>query len=127
MVKASSSLAGDQGQQLQQLEAMSEQLEAVTQCMKVEQQARVAAETSLAEAREQAAGLLQHLHEMEKARREEAGEKGRTEEELAALRGLLGQIQQENAGLKEANANLLGQCRSLMGRAAPSSSSKRRA
>ena len=92
----------------QQLEAMSDQLEAVTACMKVEQQARVAAETQLLAAREQVQGLLKHLNEMEKVRRDEA-------DTLSALRGLLGQIQSENAGLKEQNANLVAQCRSLMG------------
>jgi len=92
----------------QQMEAMSEQLEAVTSCMRVEQQARVAAEGKLNEARAQVQGLLEHLEEVEKARSEE----GAT---LAALRGLLSQIQGENAGLKEQNASLLSQCRSLMG------------
>jgi len=92
----------------QQLQAMSEQLEAVTSVMKVEQQARVAAEAQLEETREQVQGLLKHLHEMEKARREEAST-------LGALRGLLNQLQGENAGLKEQNANLVAQCRSFMG------------
>ena len=87
---------------------MAEQLEAVTACMKVEQQARVAAEGQLEQTREQVQGLLAHLHEMEKARCDEAST-------LTALRNLLAQIQAENAGLKDQNASLAGQCRSLMG------------
>jgi len=88
------------------MEAMSEQLAAVTSCMQTEMQARVAAEAQLEGTREQVQGLLKHLHEMETVRQEEAAT-------LAALRGLLAQIQGENAGLKEQNAALLGQCRSL--------------
>jgi uncharacterized protein involved in exopolysaccharide biosynthesis len=99
--------------QCQQLEALSGQLEEVTSCMKVEMQARVAAEKQLEETRGQVQGLLQHLHEMETTRREEAST-------LVALRGLLAQIQSENASLKEQNASLSGQCRSLMaGQAKP--------
>ena len=101
----------DVSQQLQQLDAMSEQLEAVTSCMRVEQQARVAAEAQLAEAREQMQGLLKHLNETEKARKEEA-------QTMSALRGLLEQIQCENQGLKEQNASLVSQCRTLSGREA---------
>eukprot|EP00900_Chrysochromulina_parva_P003813 jgi/Chrpa1/13432/Chrysochromulina_OHIO_Genome00020876-RA len=100
-------------EQCQQLEALSGQLEEVTSCMKVEMQARVAAEKQLEETRGQVQGLLQHLHEMETTRREEAST-------LVALRGLLAQIQSENASLKEQNASLSGQCRSLMaGQAKP--------
>ena len=102
------------GQMNQQLEAMSEQLEAVTSCMRVEQQARCAAESQLAETREQVQGLLKHLSETEKARKEEAST-------LAALRGLLEQIQVENTGLKEQNASLVSECRTLSGREMPTS------
>ena len=100
------------GHQMQQLEAMSEQLEAVASCMRVEQQARCAAEEQLAETRTQVQGLLQHLNETEKARKEEA-------QTLSALRGLLEQIQRENQGLKEQNASLVAQCRQLSGREMP--------
>ena len=92
----------------QQLEAMSEQLEAVTSCMKDEQRARIAAEAELEASREQVRGLLKHLADLEKVRKGEA-------ETLAALRGLLGQLQTENSGLKDQNAELVAQCRTLMG------------
>ena len=98
---------------------MSEQLEAVASCMRVEQQARCAAEAQLAETREQVQGLLKHLSETERARKEEAGT-------LAALRGLLEQIQGENRGLKEQNASLVEQCRQLTGREMPMSEKKKR-
>ena len=93
--------------QAQQLDAMSEQLQAVTSCMRDEQQARCAAETELASAREQVQSLLRHLSETERVRKEEAGT-------LAGLRGLLEQLQGENRGLKEQNARLVDQCRTLM-------------
>lgn len=109
--EAAAAPARPTSQQLQQLDAMSEQLEAVTSCMRVEQQARVAAEAQLAEAREQMQGLLKHLNETEKARKEEA-------QTMSALRGLLEQIQCENQGLKEQNASLVSQCRTLSGREA---------
>ncbi|KOO32851.1 hypothetical protein Ctob_010458 [Chrysochromulina tobinii] len=110
-ISSAEALLGDD--ECQQLEALSGQLEEVTSCMKVEMQARVAAEKQLEETRGQVQGLLQHLHEMETTRREEAST-------LVALRGLLAQIQSENASLKEQNASLSGQCRSLMaGQAKP--------
>ena len=48
----------------------------------------------------------------EAARKEDA-------QALVALRGLLEQIQGENTGLKEQNAQLVEQCRTLSGRDAP--------
>ena len=91
----------------QQLEAMSEQLEAVTACMRVEQQARCAAETQLEEAREQLQSVLKHLASVEAIRKEEAST-------LSGLRGLLGQLQSENDRLKEQNGSLVAQCRSYV-------------
>jgi hypothetical protein len=103
----SSSAKVQQQSQQQGLEAMSEQLEAVTSCMRDEQQARCAAEAELASVREQLQSLLRHLSETERVRKEEAGT-------LAGMRGLLEQLQRENRGLKEQNASLVEQCRTLM-------------
>lgn len=91
----------------QQLEAMSEQLEAVTACMCEEQRARMRAESDLRESREAHEGLVRQLGETERMRREEATT-------LAALRGLLEQIQGENHGLKDQNATLLRELRPLV-------------
>lgn len=102
----------DQSAPVQQLEAMSEQLEAVTACMRVEQQARCAAEAELEDMREQVGGLRKHLAETERVRKEEACT-------LSGLRGLLEQLQRENAVLKEQNASLVGQCRSFMAASKP--------
>ena len=63
----------------------------------------------LAQAREQAQALLKQLSATEAARKEDA-------QALVALRGLLEQIQGENTGLKEQNAQLVEQCRTLSGR-----------
>ena len=88
----------------QQLDAMTEQLEAVTACMRDEQQARVAAEAELVGVREQLSQVMRHLGETERKRKEEAST-------LAALRGLLEQLQGENSGLKEQNNHLVAQLR----------------
>lgn len=91
----------------QQLEAMSEQLQAVTACMREEQKARITAEAQLTEANEQMGGLMRHLSETERARKEEA-------QTLAALRGLLEQLQVENRGLKDQNEKLVQELRPLI-------------
>ena len=93
--------------QMQQLEAVTGQLEAVTSCVREEQQARCRAEAELESAREQIQSLLRHLSETERVRKEEATT-------LAGMRGLLSQLEGENKGLKEQNASLVEQCRRLM-------------
>ena len=98
---------GDGMQSQQALEAMSEQLESITACMKVEQQARCQAEAELQEAREQCQGLLRHLTETERVRKEEA-------QSMAHLRKLLEQLQAENKGLKSKNEQLASQLRPLL-------------
>ena len=59
------------------------------------------------EAREQCQGLLRHLTETERVRKEEA-------QSMAHLRKLLEQLQAENKGLKSKNEQLASQLRPLL-------------
>ena len=84
----------------QRLEAMSEQLDAVTTCMRSEQQARV-------ESERKAVQLRERVRQLEAERDEEKSAH-------ASLRGLLVQLQAENTGLKDQNEQLAQDCRALL-------------
>ena len=134
--------------QQQTLVAMSDQLEAVISCMRVEQQARFAAEAALEESRAEVASLrdahaslLSKVDVAQKAREsEESQARAATNDshecnhllrisdrstsppppanttlgQVAALRGLLSQLQEENASLKDQNASLATEIRALV-------------
>ena len=92
----------------QRLEAMSEQLGAVTACMRSEQQARCEAEAELARVKEMLEGACRELKRVEDERDAE-------KVQSTSLRGLLVKLQAENKGLKETNSQLAQDCRALLG------------
>ena len=85
---------------------MTEQLEAVTSCMRAEQHARVAAEEKLAAAEAASAAMVTQLGALHRARAD-------SDATLANMQSLLSQLQKENTGLKSQNTALAAELRQM--------------
>ncbi|KAL1528200.1 hypothetical protein AB1Y20_009559 [Prymnesium parvum] len=107
MEKGTSSVEPQQHSGRQRLEAMSEQLEAVITCMRLEQQARCAAEEELRQTRELLDEAQKEIQCMDASREAE-------KVQSTSLLALLVKLEAENRDLKETNSQLAQECRLLL-------------